>query len=69
MADMHGEIIVARVNAGLDRARREGTVLGRPRVGGKVEEERAKGTGILKTAKLIGLGSGTVQRIKREMVV
>jgi hypothetical protein len=71
-AEFEREMIVARVHAGLERARREGTVLGRPRVGGKVEDrvraELAKGTGILKTAKLIGLGSGTVQRIKREMV-
>jgi hypothetical protein len=26
-----------------------------------------KGTGILRTAKLVGLGTGTVHRIKREM--
>jgi DNA invertase Pin-like site-specific DNA recombinase len=31
--------------------------------------ELAKGTGILKTAKLIGLGSGTVQRLKREFAL
>jgi DNA invertase Pin-like site-specific DNA recombinase len=70
-AEFEREMIVARVKAGLERAWREGTVLGRPRVGGKVEDraraELAKDTGILKTAKLIGLGSGTVQRIKREM--
>jgi DNA invertase Pin-like site-specific DNA recombinase len=69
-AEFEREMIVARVNAGLERARREGTVLGRPRVKDKVEArvraELAKGTGILKTAKLIGVGSGTVQRIKRE---
>jgi DNA invertase Pin-like site-specific DNA recombinase len=68
-AEFEREMIVARVNAGLERARREGTVLGRPRVKDKVEAlvraELAKGTGILKTAKLIGVGSGTVQRIKR----
>ena len=29
--------------------------------------ELAKGTGILKTAKLCKVGTGTVQRIKREM--
>jgi hypothetical protein len=28
--------------------------------------ELAKGTGILKTARLTGLGTGTVQRLKRE---
>jgi DNA invertase Pin-like site-specific DNA recombinase len=70
-AEFEREMIVARVNAGLDRARREGTVLGRPRVSTKIEgqvrAELAKGTGILKTAKLIGVGSGTVQRIRRDM--
>ena len=29
--------------------------------------ELAKGTGIVKTAKLIGLGVGTVHRLKREI--
>jgi len=29
--------------------------------------ELAKGTGIVKTAKLIGLGTGTVHKLKREM--
>jgi DNA invertase Pin-like site-specific DNA recombinase len=46
--------------------------LGRPRVDEKIENavraELAKGTGILSTAAKIGVGSGTVQRIKREMV-
>ena len=47
------------------------TRLGRP--GGEPEKlekarrELAKGTGILKTAKLFGLGTGTVHRLKREM--
>ena len=71
-AEFEREMIVARVNAGLDRARREGTVLGRPRVSTKIEAqvraELAKGTGILKTAKRIGLGGGTVQRIRRAMM-
>jgi DNA invertase Pin-like site-specific DNA recombinase len=45
--------------------------LGRP--GGEPEKlekarrELAKGTGILKTAKLFGLGTGTVHKLKREM--
>jgi len=45
--------------------------LGRPGVGqgieSRVRAELAKGTGILKTAAIVGVGSGTVQRIKREM--
>jgi DNA invertase Pin-like site-specific DNA recombinase len=46
--------------------------LGRP--GGEPEKlekariELAKGTGIMKTAKLFGLGTGTVHKLKREMV-
>ena len=33
----------------------------------KAERHLRKGTGILRTAKLVGLGTGTVHRIKREM--
>lgn len=42
-----------------------------PRVGRTVEEairqQLAAGHGILKVAKIVGCGSGTVQRVKREM--
>jgi DNA invertase Pin-like site-specific DNA recombinase len=45
--------------------------LGRPGAEPEKKElariELAKGTGILKTARLTGLGTGTVQRLKREM--
>jgi hypothetical protein len=45
--------------------------LGRPNADPKkVELARqalANGTGVLKTAKLAGLGTGTVQRLKRDM--
>jgi hypothetical protein len=56
-------------------SRRSGIVrrsLGRP--GAEPEKvelaraELARGTGIGKTAKLVGLGVGTVHRLKREMV-
>jgi len=33
----------------------------------QIRTELRNGTGILKTAKLCGVGTGTVQRIKREM--
>jgi DNA invertase Pin-like site-specific DNA recombinase len=57
--------------AGLDRVRaEEGKKLGRPQVGQKVEEairqQLRDGHGILKVAKIVGCGSGTVQRVKRE---
>jgi hypothetical protein len=44
---------------------------GRPRTGDKKIAEAqallAQGTGILKVAKIVGLGSGTVQNIRHEM--
>src|SRR5262249_52709784 len=41
-------------------------------VGARLEAARrelANGTGVLKTAKLVGLGTGTVQRLKREIAL
>ena len=76
MASVFGEqerqIIRSRVLAGLDRVRQQGKKLGRPKVSHKVEaairEHLSAGNGILKVAALVGVGSGTVQRVKREMV-
>ena len=57
--------------AGLARAQARGVRLGRPRVSATLENvvkrHLAAGTGILKTARLVGVGCGTVQRIKAEM--
>jgi DNA invertase Pin-like site-specific DNA recombinase len=69
------EMIIARVNAGMARAKKEGTksgkAIGRPEVSDKLRnaalEHLRRGVGILKTAKAVGLGTGTVQKIKREM--
>ena len=45
--------------------------LGRPKVDAvlerKAQKQLEKGIGILKVAKMLGLGTGTVQRIKQEM--
>jgi DNA invertase Pin-like site-specific DNA recombinase len=70
--ELEREMIRARVRAGLDRVREQGIKkLGRPQVARKIEEiirwQLGAGHGILKVAKLVGCGSGTVQRIKREM--
>ena len=70
-SELEREMIVARVNAGIARARQQGTrsgkPIGRPKVGDAKERairaELAKGTGILKTARKLGVGTGTVQRI------
>src|SRR5271155_2321812 len=75
MASVFGEqerlIIRSRVVAGLNRVREQGKKLGRPMIGNKVEDairqQLEAGHGILKVARIVGVGSGTVQRVKREM--
>src|SRR5215471_8039194 len=50
--------------------RRPGRKLGRPKIDSaterKVRKQLAKGVGILKVAKSLGIGTGTVQRISME---
>ena len=69
-AEFERSMIQARVKSGLDRARAKGVKLGRKKVGPAVEtairERLATGLGILKVAAELGVGSSTVQRIKRE---
>jgi DNA invertase Pin-like site-specific DNA recombinase len=68
-AELERELIRERVMAGMARARSQGKHLGRPRVDADVEAAvratLAGGTGIIKTAKLHGVGVGTVQRIAK----
>jgi DNA invertase Pin-like site-specific DNA recombinase len=70
-AELERSMIRSRVMAGLDRVRAEGKTLGRPQVGRKVEDairhQLGAGHGILKVAKIVGCGSGTVQRVKRNI--
>jgi DNA invertase Pin-like site-specific DNA recombinase len=74
-AEFERAIIQERIHAGLARAREKGTksgkAIGRPRIPRrKAEQIRAelnKGTGVVKTARLVGVGVGTVQKIKVEM--
>ncbi len=71
-AEFERDMIVQRVNAGLDRARAKGVMLGRPRIDEKTEaairKALAKGDkGKHKLAAEFGVGSGTVARIKAEM--
>ena len=64
-------MIVERVKAGLLRGRSQGKRLGRRPVTGavveRIRERLAIGMGILRVAKELGVGIGTVHRIKREM--
>ena len=69
-AEFERSMIKERINAGLARARAQGKTLGRPRVSVEVEKkvlslrnEGSNPTGIIKIAKNLKLGVGTVKRI------
>ena len=70
-SEFEREMIVARTKAGIARARAAGKQIGRVRI----EDDRTSaakamlqaGRGILKTARLSGLGMSTVQRLKLEL--
>jgi DNA invertase Pin-like site-specific DNA recombinase len=74
-AEFEAAMIRDRVRAGLARAKRKGTrsgkPIGRPKLDpvrdAAVREALATGTGILKVARTIGVGTGTVARIAGEM--
>ena len=70
-AEFERSMIQARVKSGLDRARAKGVKLGRrpiaPKVEAAIKARLADGAGMLKVAAELGVGSGTVQRIAREM--
>lgn len=55
------------IHAGLERARAQGKVLGRPKVSPRTEalirQKRARGMGILKIAREVGVGTSVVQRV------
>jgi DNA invertase Pin-like site-specific DNA recombinase len=69
-------MIQSRVRAGMARIKagaptKSGKPVGRPTISPAVErairEHLKVGTGMLKTARLVGVGSGTVQRVARTM--
>jgi DNA invertase Pin-like site-specific DNA recombinase len=67
-AEFERAMVVERTLAGLARARAQGKVLGRPKVSEKIEEAvraaLSEGQGIIKIARAVGCGVGTVARIK-----
>jgi len=71
LAKVEAEKISDRVKAGLQRAVAKGKTLGRLRIDAAIERKARKllesGVGMLKVASTLGVGSGTVQRIAREM--
>jgi DNA invertase Pin-like site-specific DNA recombinase len=70
-AEFERTMIRERVMAGLARAKAQEIQLGRPRVSSKVEgsirEALASGKGIVSTARDLGVGVSTVQRVKRSL--
>jgi DNA invertase Pin-like site-specific DNA recombinase len=66
-AEFERAMIQERVKAGLARAKANGKQLGRPKVSGEVEQQirelRRAGAGIVKIARTLGVGGGTVQRV------
>jgi DNA invertase Pin-like site-specific DNA recombinase len=70
-AEFERNMIQARIHAGLKRAVAAGKTLGRPLNDPdaieKAERALRKGIGINRTAKLVGLSNGTVQRIAQEL--
>ena len=74
-AEFEAAMIRERVRAGVARAKRKGTKSGRPIGRPKlppsketaVKEALAAGGGILKVAKKLGVGTGTVSRIASEL--
>jgi DNA invertase Pin-like site-specific DNA recombinase len=71
IAELERDTIVERINAGLKRAKAAGVKLGRPGADpdklAKAERMLRRGEGIGRTAKLIGLGVGTVHKLAREI--
>jgi DNA invertase Pin-like site-specific DNA recombinase len=74
-AEFERSLIHERITAGIARARAEGTrsgkAFGRPKLSAEreaaVRASLAAGTGIRKTARLVGTGNATVARIAAEM--
>jgi len=70
-AEFERSMIRQRIHAGLKRAVAEGKTLGRPLNDpdaiAKAKRALRKGLGINRTAKLVGLSNGTVQRLKEEL--
>ena len=70
-AEFERSMIRQRINAGLKRAVEAGKTLGRPRISEKLErriqDQLRAGNGIIKVAREVGVGTGTVQRVAQEM--
>jgi DNA invertase Pin-like site-specific DNA recombinase len=70
-AEFERGMIRQRIHAGLKRAVEAGKTLGRPRISAalekRIQDRLRAGMGIIKVAREVGVGNGTVQRIADEM--
>src|SRR5262249_35425395 len=70
-AEFERGMIRQRVHAGLKRAVEQGKQLGRPKIDEALEKriqtQLRAGKGVLKVAREIGVGTGTVHRIARDL--
>ena len=70
-AEFERSMIRQRIRAGLRRAVEAGKQLGRPKIDPalekRIQSQLRAGKGMLAIAKALGVGTGTVQRIAREM--
>jgi DNA invertase Pin-like site-specific DNA recombinase len=70
-AEFERNMIQQRIHAGLKRAVAQGKQLGRPKVDPAIEKriqaQLRGGKGMRKIARELGVGTGTVQRIRQEM--
>jgi DNA invertase Pin-like site-specific DNA recombinase len=69
IAEFERDLIRERILAGMARARAEGRQIGRARISAKIEarirRELQKGHGMLRVARMLKVGTGTVQRIAK----
>ncbi len=71
-SEFERSIIQQRIRAGLARARAKGVKVGRPKVSAHIERQvrhrlGSGNEGIVKIARSMGIGTGVVVRIKKEM--
>jgi DNA invertase Pin-like site-specific DNA recombinase len=70
-SELERGLIVERIRAGLDRARREGKRLGRPPLPeakiAAIRDHLRAGNGIHKTSRMVGCGVSAVQRVRTEL--
>jgi DNA invertase Pin-like site-specific DNA recombinase len=69
-AEFEREMIIARVNAGLDRARRDGKRLGRPKLAARVRDAAIQalqqGSSVRQAAALSGASIGTIAALRKK---